>query len=110
MTTDDLEPSPAQMGETMTVTAGEWTPLDDHGTQIYVYGDRDVDIAFQTADVDDELRNMRHLFDMQQRRMHAATARWRAEDPETRALIMPDLGDLLQWLMDDADRARGGAR
>jgi hypothetical protein len=45
---DDLGPSPAQMGETMTVAAGEWTPLDDHGTQIYVYGCRSVDIAFQT--------------------------------------------------------------
>lgn len=39
-----------------------------------------------------------------------ATARWRAEDPEARGLTMPDLGELLRWLMDDADRARAGVR
>jgi hypothetical protein len=60
---DDLEPSPAQMGDTMTVTACEWTPLDDHGTQIYVYGDQPVDIAVQIADVDDEVRQLRAALD-----------------------------------------------
>jgi hypothetical protein len=55
-----------------------------------------------------EVAEMRALFDMQWKRMGEATARWRAEDPEARALIMPDLGALLQWLMDDADRARAG--
>lgn len=49
------------------------------------------------------------LFQMQWRRMAEATARWRAEDPEDRALVMPDLGVLLRWLMDDADRARAEA-
>lgn len=42
------EPSPAELGETMTVTPGEWTPLDDLGTAIYVYGDQSVDVAVQT--------------------------------------------------------------
>lgn len=54
-----------------------------------------------------ELHDLRALFALQQTRMEAATARWRAEDPEARALTLPDLGALLRWLMDDADRARG---
>lgn len=53
-----------------------------------------------------ELHELRALFDLQQRRMREATARWRAEDPEARTLVLPDLGDLLKWLMDDADKAR----
>jgi hypothetical protein len=63
-----LEPSPAELGETMTVTPGEWTPLDDLGTQIYVYGDQPVDVAVQRADVDDEVRQL-----------HAEVQRLRAE-------------------------------
>lgn len=55
-----------------------------------------------------ELADLRRLFEMQWERMTEATARWRAEDPEARALTMPDLGALLRWLMDDADRARTG--
>lgn len=63
-----------------------------------------------TYDAEDptvELFELRQLFALQQTRMEAATARWRAEDPEGRALILPDLGALLRWLMDDADLARG---
>lgn len=54
-----------------------------------------------------KLRDLEHLFDIQWRRMQKATELWRAEDPKTRALIRPDLGDMLQWLMDrgDPDRA-----
>lgn len=63
MTTDDHGPSPAQLGQTMTVTPGEWTPLDDHGTQIYAYPDgsdavtHEFTIAVQTAD--DTIRRLR---------------------------------------------------
>lgn len=46
-----------------------------------------------------ENRELRSLFEMQQMRMQEATAAWRAEWPEERELIMPDLGDLLTWLM-----------
>lgn len=45
---------------------------------------------------------------LQWKRSREAVERWRAEDPEARALVIPDLGALLQWLMDDADRARAG--
>lgn len=55
---DDLGPSPAQTGETMTVAPGEWEPLDDHGTQIYVYGDQSIDIAFRASDADDQIRQL----------------------------------------------------
>jgi hypothetical protein len=64
---------------------------------------------YMSADVERlerENADLRALFEMQWRRMGEATDRWRAEDPEARALVMPDLGDLLQWLMGDADRLR----
>lgn len=48
----------------------------------------------------EEVAELRQVFDMQWKRMGEATALWRAEDPEARALVMPDLGDLLKWLMD----------
>jgi hypothetical protein len=57
-----------------------------------------------------EIAELRALFAMQSQRMTEATARWHAEDPDARSLILPDLGDLLRWLMDDADRARSGLR
>ncbi len=53
------------------------------------------------------------LFDLQWTRMGEATAMWRAEKPDERALIMPDLGDLLAWLMARAQPAAtdpGGGR
>lgn len=55
----------------------------------------------------EELAELHGLFDLQQKRMAEATARWRAEDPIPRAVTLPDLGALLTWLMEDADRARG---
>jgi hypothetical protein len=54
-----------------------------------------------------EVAELRALFDLQFKRIGEATARWRSEDPAARALELPDLGDLLQWLMADADRLRG---
>jgi hypothetical protein len=56
----------------------------------------------------EEEAETRLLFDMQWKRMGEATERWRAEDPQARARIMPGLDGLLKWLMDDADRARAG--
>lgn len=58
--------------------------------------------------VAERLAEMQALFDMQWKRMGQATERWRAEDPEGRALTQPDLGDLLKWLMDKADQAAVG--
>jgi hypothetical protein len=52
---------------------------------------------------------LRALFHAQQTRMAEATARWRAADPQARELILPDLGELLTWLMTDADQARAAA-
>lgn len=60
---ESLEPSPAEMGDTMTVDPGVWTPLDDIGTELYVYGDQPVDVAVQRAPVDDEVRELRRGFD-----------------------------------------------
>lgn len=53
----------------------------------------------------EKVAEYRQLFDMQWKRMAEATERWRAEDPDVRALIMPDLGALLTWLMAAADQA-----
>lgn len=46
----------------------------------------------------------RALFDVQWDRMAEATARWRSESPDLRALIMPDLGALLTWLIERLPR------
>lgn len=54
-----------------------------------------------------ELRELRALFDLQWRRMGEATQMWRAERPEERALTLPDLGDLLGWLMGEARAGYG---
>lgn len=43
----DCNPGAANLGDTMTVQPREWTPLDNDGTQIYLYGDSAVDIAVQ---------------------------------------------------------------
>lgn len=59
----DCCPGAAHLGETMTVAPGVWTPLDDHGTEIYVYGDQAVGIAVQTAEVGDEIRRLRGEID-----------------------------------------------
>lgn len=40
------------------------------------------------------------LFDLQQTRLGKATAAWRAESPADRAHVIPDLGRLLDWLLD----------
>lgn len=53
-----------------------------------------------------ELAELRAVFELQWTRMDEATKWWRAEDPGARALIMPDLGDLLRWLMDQAGNVR----
>jgi hypothetical protein len=53
-----------------------------------------------------ELADLRALFELQWTRSREADARWRAEDPEARANVWPDLGVLLKWLMDDADQQR----
>jgi hypothetical protein len=62
--------------------------------------------ALQRAGIEDKLTaaveerdELQRIFDLQQTRMREATALWRAEDPEGRALVLPDLGDLLEWLM-----------
>lgn len=49
---------------------------------------------------------LRAVFEKQWLRVGKATDRWRAEDPHARALVSPDLGNLVQWLMDQADRGR----
>lgn len=56
----------------------------------------------RATEAERENRELRSLFEIQQMRMQEATAAWRAEWPEERELIMPDLGDLLTWLMEKA--------
>jgi ElaB/YqjD/DUF883 family membrane-anchored ribosome-binding protein len=63
------------------------------------------ELAAELDRLADELSVTHRLFDLQCRRMAAATDRWREESPAERALVSPDLGTLLQWLMDRADAA-----
>jgi hypothetical protein len=65
---DSLEPSPAEMGDTTTLDPGEWTPLDEIGTQLYVYGDQPVDVAIQYAEVESEVRQLRREVETHERR------------------------------------------
>jgi hypothetical protein len=56
--------------------------------------------------LDDEakqIKEYRHIFDLQWTRMERATALWRAESPADRAAVMPDLGNLLDWLIERGD-------
>jgi hypothetical protein len=68
-----------------------------------------LDLIAAAESLREQVGEFRHLFDMQWKRMGEATNRWRAEDPAARELISPDLGALLEWLMNDADRARAGS-
>lgn len=90
------------------VAGVRWVPIDD----LHTLNTR-ADIPAltrqalgQVLGVRGELDELRSLFAMQWQRMQSATERWRAEDPEARELIMPDLGELLGWLMAEADKAR----
>ncbi|WP_033338987.1 hypothetical protein [Catenuloplanes japonicus] len=65
-----------------------------------------LDLVREIERLDAEAGDLRALFELQWTRTREADARWRAEDPTARAHIMPDLGELLRWLMDDADQVR----
>lgn len=58
----------------------------------------------------EELEELRALFDLQHTRDVEAVALWRAEDPEARALTLPDLGTLLDWLVKRGNAAESKAR
>ncbi len=92
---DDLGPSPAQLGDTLTVTPGEWTPLDDEGTQIYLYGDQPADLAVQTAPAADEVRQLRDEVDRLRQRIDVAHERLAIDefDPDS----CPDLESTIEY-------------
>lgn len=52
---------------------------------------------------------LEHLFEMQWRRMGAATAAWRQAHPGN-DLVLPDLGALLAWLLDHIEKLEAGIR
>ena len=51
-----------------------------------------------------QLREYDQMFALQFDRASEATALWREEDPKARALVLPDFGDLLVWLMNRGGR------
>lgn len=57
----------------------------------------------EAVDLREKNAELEQLFDLQWKRSTEAQARWRAEDPEARARVGPDLGRLLAWLMQQAD-------
>lgn len=61
---------------------------------------RQEELGRQNADALADREDLQELFDLQHRRMGAATELWRAEEPDERALVSPDLGALLEWLME----------
>lgn len=58
----------------------------------------------QAEDERDRLREenaeLQALFDLQWTRMGEAVEAWRAADPDNRESVIPDLGELLTWLLD----------
>jgi hypothetical protein len=52
---------------------------------------------------------LEQMVTLQRTRMAEAVARWRAESPAERDLMWPDLGDLLTWLMAQADKNQQSA-
>lgn len=64
--------------------------------------------ATERDDARAEIIDLRALFDLQQTRMVEATEAWRAESPAERENVLPDLGDLLVWLMSRAEGAEAG--
>lgn len=59
------------------------------------------DIRHMEADNEE----LNQLFDLQHKREVEAIQRWQAEDPQGRALTMPDYGRLLDWLKEKLDTA-----
>ena len=53
-----------------------------------------------------ECKSLQALLDLQQTRMTEAVELWREESPTERASTLPDLGDLLTWLIHRRDEAR----
>jgi len=59
-------------------------------------------VQMEKRKLEEEVERKRQIVE-RQKRMAQATELWRAESPAERALVQPDLGDLLAWLME-----RGG--
>jgi hypothetical protein len=59
--------------------------------------------AAEVARLQAKLKDYEQLFDLQWSRSQQADALWRAEAPADRANVMPDLGDLLEWLIERGD-------
>jgi hypothetical protein len=57
-------------------------------------------------DKESEIATLRRLFDVQQRRVKTAVKLWRQENKGAE-LIMPDLGDLVVWLLERTTFACG---
>jgi hypothetical protein len=104
----------AAAAEGMTVPMHqEWQDTDALRAEVAALTER---LAAETARADAavaereqlerEVAELRALFDLQWERTMEAVARWRAEDSDARALITPDLGVLLSWLIDERDAAR----
>lgn len=60
------------------------------------------ELADRLATAEQKLAEYEQLFDVQWKRMQDATELWRAEAPQERELVQPDLGALLAWLIEKA--------
>lgn len=59
--------------------------------------------AWVETEIDQENAQLRNLFEMQRKRCQKATYLWRKETGQK--LVTPDLGELIEWLMDKGDFA-----
>jgi hypothetical protein len=79
----DCNPGAAHLGETATIPPGEWWPLDDHGTEIYAYGDQPVDIAYQVG-AEAEIRRLSEALRLIGTRCHNYNGTWTCVDDPNR--------------------------
>lgn len=67
--------------------------------------DKTIDrLQAEVVDLRKEVEGLTAIFELGYTRCEEASALWRAEDPETRALVQPDLGNLIQWLTERGNR------
>jgi len=76
--------------------------FDDDGGKLY-YKASEMDGYI--SDLQGENDGLQKLFDMQHGRVKAAEALWRKAHPGKEGVI-PDLGELVEWLMEERARRR----
>ncbi len=60
----------------------------------------ETEVTLRTSALQQDVAELQRSFDLRWAADHRAIARWRAENPEARELLMPDHADMVVWLLD----------